>query len=217
MFVALCAAALLSPPTGSIPVAFVLTEGATMIDFAGPWEVFQDVMIKSRGPTMDEQMPFRLYTVSESRSPIHTSGGMQVIPDYTFADAPPPRVVVVGAQGGRSPRMLDWLRRSTRQSQVVMSVCTGAYKLAMAGILDGKKATTHHDFWDDFQKRFPKVSLQRGPRYVQSDPVVFTAGGLTAGIDLALHVVALYFGREVAARTARLMEYEGKGWISADG
>src|SRR3982751_2482271 len=205
------AAALLAPPQGTIPVAFVLSEGATMIDFAGPWEVFQDVHVDGRGPTMDERMPFRLYTVSDSRVPIRTSGGMQVIPDYTFDDAPPPAIVVVGAQGGRSKQMLDWLRRASTQSQVLMSVCTGAYKLAMAGILDGKKAATHHDAWDDFEKRFPKISLQRGPRYVQSDPVVFTAGGLTSGIDLALHVVELYFGREVAAQTAAYMEYQGKG------
>jgi transcriptional regulator GlxA family with amidase domain len=137
---------------------------------------------------------------------------MQVVPDYTFEDAPAPAIVVVGAQGGRSERMLDWLRGAASRGQVVMSVCTGAYKLAMAGLLDGKKASTHHDFQDDFQKRFPKVSLQRGVRYVQSDRVIFTAGGLTSGIDLALHVVELYFGREVAARTARYMEYEGKGW-----
>ena len=211
------AAALLAPPQGPIQVAFVLSEGATMIDFAGPWEVFQDVHVDSRGATMEEHMPFRLYTVSDSRARIRTSGGMQVTPDYTFADAPAPAIVVVGAQGGRSKQMLDWLRRASTQSQLVMSVCTGAYKLAMAGILDGKKAATHHEFWDDFAQRFPKISLQRGVRYVQSDPVVFTAGGLTSGIDLALHVVELYFGREVAAKTAAYMEYEGKGWMRNDG
>jgi len=86
----------------------------------------------------------------------------------------------------------------------------------------GDKADPHFpirrsDFWDDFQKRFPEVSLQRGVRYVRSDPVIFTAGGLTSGIDLALHVVELYFGREVAARTASYLEYEGKGWLQADG
>jgi len=218
MIAALVVAAALSvPPKGSIAVAFVLTEGATMIDFAGPWEVFQDVHVDSRGARMEERMPFRLYTVSDSRSPIRTSGGMQVTPDYTFADAPAPAIVVVGAQGGKSKQMLDWLRRASTHSQVLMSVCTGAYKLAMAGILDGKKAATHHDAWDDFEKRFPKISLERGVRYVQSDAVVFTAGGLTSGIDLALHVVELYFGREVAVRTAAYMEYEGKGWMRSDG
>jgi transcriptional regulator GlxA family with amidase domain len=138
---------------------------------------------------------------------------MQVVPDYTFEDAPPPRIVVVGAQSGKSPKMLGWIRSMTAQAEVVMSVCTGAYRLAQAGVLKGKKATTHHDFYDDFQKKFPDVSLQRGARFVESDPVIFTAGGLSSGIDLALHVVELYFGREVADKTAKYMEYEGKGWL----
>jgi transcriptional regulator GlxA family with amidase domain len=211
------AAALLAPPQGSINVAFVLSEGATMIDFAGPWEVFQDVHVEGRGASMDEKMPFRLYTVSDSRAPLRISGGMQVTPDYTFADAPEPSIVVVGAQSGKSKQMMDWLRRASTRSQVVMSVCTGAYKLAMAGLLDGKKAATHHEFWDDFQKRFPKVTLERGVRYVRSDPVIFTAGGLTSGIDLALHVVELYFGHDVAVTTAAMMEYEGKGWLRPEG
>jgi transcriptional regulator GlxA family with amidase domain len=213
----IAASALIAPKEGPIAVAFVISEGATMIDFAGPWEVFQDVEVPGRGSADADRMPFRLYTVSDTRAPIRTSGGMQVIPDYTFEDAPAPAIVVVGAQRGRSKQMLDWLRRAADRSQVLMSVCTGAYKLAMAGLLDGKKASTHHQFQDDFQRRFPQVSLQRGVRYVQSDPVIFTAGGLAAGIDLALHVVELYFGREVAAQTARMMEYEGKGWLQPGG
>jgi transcriptional regulator GlxA family with amidase domain len=109
--------------------------------------------------------------------------------------------------------MLDWIRRMTKQSDVVMSVCTGAFKLAAAGVLDGKKATTHHWSYDRLQHDFPHVLVQRGMRYVQSDPVIFTAGGLSSGIDLALHVVDLYFGREAAETTARYMEYEGRGWM----
>lgn len=116
---------------GHIKVAFVLTDGAVIIDFGGPWEVFETVHIPSRGPDMNDQMPFQLYTVSDTRRPIRASGGMQVVPDYTFEDAPPPGVVVVPAQGG----------------------------------------------------------------------------------DSALHVVELYFGRDVAGQAARYMEYEGKGWM----
>ncbi|MGE5278959.1 MAG: DJ-1/PfpI family protein [Acidobacteriota bacterium] len=207
------ASRLVPPAKGHIPVAFVLTEGAVMIDFAGPWEVFQDVMIESRGPEMADMHVFELYTVSDTRTPIQTSGGMQVIPDYTFDDAPAPRVVVIPAQGGKSPKMLDWIRRMTKQSDVVMSVCTGAFKLAAAGVLDGKKATTHHGSYDRLQRDFPRVLVQRGMRYVQSDPVIFTAGGLSSGIDLALHVVELYFGRGAAETTAKYMEYEGRGWM----
>ena len=196
-----------------IKVAFVLTDHSVMIDFAGPWEVFQDVMIPSRGAAMEDQHVFDLYTVSDSTKPIRTSGGMQVIPAYTFDTAPQPNVVVVPAQMGDSPQMLDWLRKRATRSDIVMSVCTGAFKLGEAGLLKGKNATTHHGAYVSFQHEFPDVRLQRNMRYVQSDPVIFTSGGLSAGIDLALHVVELYFGREVAEDTARTMEYEGKGWM----
>jgi transcriptional regulator GlxA family with amidase domain len=198
----------LTPPADGkkISVAFVLTDGATMIDFAGPWEVFQDVG-GEEGPN-----PFELFTVGESKAPLRTSGGMAVVPDYTFADAPVARIVVVPAQRG-APAMIDWLRRMDKESDVVMSVCTGAFQLGAAGLLDGKKATTHHEFYNQFQKSFPKTTLVKGSRYVQSDDVVYTAGGLTSGIDLALHIVEKYYGRETARSTAKYMEYEGTRWM----
>jgi transcriptional regulator GlxA family with amidase domain len=201
-----------APATGKIPVAFVLTEHAVMIDFAGPWEVFQDVMVPSRGPNMEDQHVFELYTVSDTKNPIRVSGGMQVTPDYTFEDAPPPKVVVVPAQMGSSPKMLEWLRGMAAKSDVVMSVCTGAFQLAEAGLLNGKKATTHHGAYTALAQKFPDITVQRDLRYVQADRTVFTSGGLSAGIDLALHVVELYYGRDIAEMTARTMEYEGAGW-----
>jgi transcriptional regulator GlxA family with amidase domain len=93
-----------------------------------------------------------------------------------------------------------------------MSVCTGAFQLGKAGLLDGKKATTHHEFFDKFQKEFPNVTLLRGHRFVQSDDVLYTAGVLTSGIDLALHIVEKFYGRDAAQKTANYMEYQGKGW-----
>lgn len=183
-----------------------------MIDFAGPWEVFQDVMITSRGGPMENMHVFDLYTVSDSRNPIHASGGMQIVPDYTFADAPRPNVVVIPAEGPDSARMVDWLHTMVSQSDVIMSVCNGAFNLAETGLLNGKKATSHHSAYTRFQKQFPEVIVQRNMRYVQADPEIFTAGGLSSGIDLALHIVELYFGRAAAEDTALAMEYEGQGW-----
>ena len=204
---------LVVPEKGKIHVAFIITDGAVMIDFAGPWEVFQDVHIPSRGSRMEDQMIFDLYTVSDSKSPIRISDGMKIVPDYTFQDAPKPQIVVVPAQNGESPKMMEWIRKMSKESDVLMSVCTGAFQLGEAGVLNGKKATTHHSAYNSFQRTFPDVNLVRGMRYVQSDPVIFTAGGLSSGIDLALHIVDLYFGRSVAEATARNMEYEGKGWM----
>jgi len=197
-------------PDEKVRVAFVLTEGATMIDFAGPWEVFQDTMSVRTADRMT--MPFEMFTVSGSKDPIHISGGMTVVPDYTFEDAPPARIVVVGAQRG-DPKLADWLRRRDKESDVVMSVCTGAFQLGKAGLLDGKQATTHHEFYDKFQGSFPNARLVKGQRFVQSDDVIYTAGGLTSGIDLALHIVEKYYGREVAEQTAKYMEYESRHWI----
>lgn len=186
-------------PVAPLKVAFVVTNGANVIDMAGPWEVFQDTMVGDR-------MPFRLFTVSDSKKSVEMTGGFRTLPHHTFSDAPHPDIVVVGAQRG-SPALGEWLRARAKDSRVVMSVCTGAFKLADAGILDGKKATTHHEFWDSFAEKFPKVQLERGSRFVQSDDVIFTAGGLTSGIDLALHIVEKFCGREAADRTAAYMEY----------
>ena len=200
----------LTPPADHvINVAFVMSEGATMIDFAGPWEVFQDVMFDRNG---EHIMPFRLYTVADTREPFRASAGMQIIPDYTFDDAPKPHVVVIGAQRGRSKKMVDWLRAQHGRADLVLSVCTGAFKLALTGLLDGKPATTHHDFYERFAAEVPKAKLVKSKRFVKSDDKIYTAGGLTSGIDLALHVVELYYGRETAQRTATYMEYESDGW-----
>ena len=199
----------LTPPKeGSIPVAFAMSRGATMIDFAGPWEVFQDVMIGSGG---NHRAGFQLYTVSDTTEPIQASGGMKIVPDFTFETAPAPKVIVIPAQAG-STALHAWLRKVVEGTDVTMSVCTGAFQLGRAGLLNGKEATTHHDFFDQFAKAFPDVKLKRGLRFVENAKIS-TAGGLTSGIDLALRVVERYFGRETAERTAFYMEYQSKGWI----
>jgi transcriptional regulator GlxA family with amidase domain len=202
----------LKPPAkGKIPIAVAISEGVTVIDFAGPWEVFQDVHVKERGADMEEQMPFELFTVSEKTEPVTGSGGLKLVPDYSFASAPQPRVVVVPAQRG-SAALHQWLREMAKTADITMSVCTGAFQLGKAGLLSGKSATTHHDFLDQFAKAFPDVTVKRGVRFVEGEKVS-TAGGLSSGIDLALRVVDRYFGREVARATATYMEYESKGWI----
>ena len=206
------AASKLTPPAkGKIPVAFAISEGVTVIDFAGPWEVFQDVMITDRGKDHGDQMPFQLFTVSDKTEPLTGSGGLKLVPDYTFDSAPQPKVVVVPAQRG-SQALHAWLRKMATSTDVLMSVCTGAFQLGKAGLLDGKSATTHHDFLDRFAQAFPQVTVKRGLRFVEEERIS-TAGGLSSGIDLALHVVERYFGRDAAQTTATYMEYQSKGWI----
>jgi YHS domain-containing protein/putative intracellular protease/amidase len=159
--------------------------------------------------------PFRLYTVSESTSPIRASGGMKIVPDYTFEDAPAPKVIVIPAQSPPSQATLEWIRQSAKSADVTMSVCTGAFVLAKTGLLSGKGATTYHGAFVRFANDFPDIQLKRGARFVEAGNLA-TAGGLSSGIDLALRVVERYFGREVAQQTAYDLEYQGQGWMNPD-
>jgi len=201
----------LKPPVqGSIPVAFLVSDGAVIIDFCGPWEVFQDVNIPGRS-----NAPFRLYTVAETTAPIRASGGMRIVPDYTLTNAPAPKVIVIPAQSEPSAAVLEWIRKSTKNTDVTMSVCTGAFVLAKTGLLSGKAATTFHAAFRPFAIQFPDIHLKRGARFVE-DGNLASAGGLSSGIDLALRVVERYFGREIAQKTAYNMEYQGQGWMNPD-
>ena len=194
------------PKRDRVRVAFMLGEGANVIDTAGPWEVFQDVMLHG-GPVHD---PFQLYTVAATKEPVQMTGGMKVQPRHSIADAPQPHVIVIPAQRS-SPQMLAWLKAASAKADVTMSVCTGAFQLARAGLLEGMQVTTHHDYWDDFAREFPALDLKRGPRFVDNGRIA-SAGGLTSGIDLALHVVRRYYGEEVATATARYMEHASDAW-----
>ncbi len=206
------AAKLVPPAHGKIPVAIIIGRGAETIDFVGPWEVFQFAFRPSAGAmSMEDMELFQLYIVSDSKEPVRVTGGMRIIPDYTYADAPEPKVIVVPATTS-SPEMLDWIRKMTKRSDVVMSVCLGAYHLAEAGVLSGKQATTNDGAYVNIQRKYPDVHFLRNRRWVQSDPVIFTSGATGAGIDLALHIVELYFGHDVAARAARAMNYKSQDW-----
>lgn len=201
----------LKPPAdgSSIPVACLISDGAVLIDFCGPWEVFGNVMIGGR---MDA---FRPYTVSEFAKPMRASGGMKIIPDYTLETAPVPKVIVIPAQSNSSEAVLEWIRKSSTTADVTMSVCTGAYLLAQTGLLAGKAATTHHGSYVDFAMKFPDIRVKRGVRFVEEGNLA-SSGGLSCGMDLALRVVERYFGQEVATQTAYDMEYQGEGWLRPD-
>lgn len=200
----------LIPPQDGVPVAFLLSKGAVLIDFTGPWEVFQDADVIGR-----TSPAFNLYTVAEAAKPLAVSGGMNVVPQYTFANAPVPKIVVVPAQADPTAAVKQWLVNAARTADLVMSVCTGAFVLAQAGLLDGLTVTTHHSAFATIAMRYPNVSVARGVRFTDSGRIA-TSAGLSAGIDLALHVVARYYGKEAARRTAYDMEYLSTHWLDAD-
>jgi len=194
------------PADGVIPVAFLMSDGAVVIDFSGPWAVFQSVRSKAH------ESPFRLYTVAETSAPVLASGGMTLVPQYTIVNAPVPRVLVIPAQSEPTEPVLAWIRSVAKTADMVMSVCTGAFVLAKTGLLSGKEATTHHSAYSEFEMSFSDIRLKRGARYVDLGNLA-TSGGLSSGIDLALHVVERYVGRDAATSAAYYLEYQGQGWM----
>jgi putative intracellular protease/amidase/YHS domain-containing protein len=168
-----------------------------LLDFAGPAEAFA-----SAG--------FEVSTVAKTREPIPCMGVITITPRYTLDDCPRSDIVVV--PGGRTQavamdkQVTDWLAHASGQAEVTLSVCTGAFVLANAGLLDGKEATTHWSAIERMRKQFPKISVRNDQRVVDTGKVV-TSAGVSAGIDGALHVVARLAGRSAAAEAARYMEY----------
>lgn len=195
------------PPGGEIPVAFVIGPMAEVLDFCGPLEVFAAAW------TPDGKPMFKPYFVAATKVPVTVGGNMRVVPDYTFANAPAPKVIVIPAMIDDVPtEMIEWIRRASSGTDVTMSVCNGAFVLAKTGLLDGKPATSHHGGYFRFAGRFPKVQLQRGARFAESGNVA-SAGGISSGIDLALRVVQRYGGKAMVQELVEGMEYQGTGWL----
>jgi transcriptional regulator GlxA family with amidase domain len=184
-------------------VAILLFDGVEVLDFSGPAEVF---IVAAEGKA------FRVITVAEHVKPVHTMGGLRVLPDFDIATAPRADIVVVpgGAMEKVSRKGLAWIRTVAAGAEVVMSVCMGAFLLARAGLLDGVAATTHHWGLKRLKSAAPLCRVVRGERFVDGGHVVTTAG-VTAGIDGALHIVERLLGRAARRWTARSwMEHEGQ-------
>ena len=191
-------------------VGIVLFKDIEVLDFCGPFEVFSTTRLNEENRRI-EPSPFEVFLVAEHLSPIITTGGMKVIPQYSFADCPSLDILVVpGGWGTRrelnNPVMLEWLRKRAGEVEWLTSVCTGSMLLGFAGLLDGLHATTHWRSLDWMRDAFPEVIVEYD-QHVVSDGRVITSAGISAGIDLALKVVASCFGEDIARNTAAHMEY----------
>lgn len=184
-------------------VAILLFDEVELLDFAGPFEVFS---IAGRDGAFDVQ------TVAEATAPIHTRGGLTVTPHVVLDTAAPAAdvLIVPGGQGARAAMrreaVLDWVRTGAETAEVVLSVCTGAFILARAGLLSGCTVTTHHSVLGRLAELAPDATVVDDRRFVDNGAIV-TAAGISAGIDAALHVVGRLCGSAHAAATARHMEY----------
>jgi transcriptional regulator GlxA family with amidase domain len=181
-----------------------------VLDFCGPFEVFSTARL-DEDRRREEGSPYEVVLVAEAMGVVTATGGLKVVPDHTLDECPPLDVLVVpGGWGTRrlvaDARLLAWLAERARQVETLTSVCTGAMLLGQAGLLDGKRATTHWKFLDWMRESFPAVSVV-ADQHVVEDGDVLTSAGISAGIDLALRVVARHHGEAIARATARHMEY----------
>ena len=196
-------------------VGILIFDDVEVLDFCGPFEVFS--VARPAGQAADADRLFVVQTVAEEDRLIRCRGGLLVQPHLTTAGAAPGTfdiVVVPGGQGTRrerlNSRLLDWLAAHAERTELLTSVCTGAFLLAERGLLDGRRATTHWASIGFMRQHYPAVTLVEDRRFVEEGRVI-TSAGVSAGIDMSLHVVARLHGRETAAWTARRMEYEWHG------
>lgn len=189
-----------STPDGPLKVGILIFEGVEVLDFAGPAEVF---IVSGYG------RHFEVVTIARSKQPLKTMGGIQVIPDHAYDDAPKLDILVVpgGAMSNVGRTGVAWIRKTAADTQITMSVCMGAFLMADAGLLDGIEATTHSWGLRRLESAAPKCRVVKGKRFIDSGRII-TTGGVTAGIDGALHIVERIYGKDAAEWTAEeWMEY----------
>ncbi len=181
-----------------------------VLDFCGPFEAFS--VARQAGSSDDADRLYDVHIIAERDEIVACRNGLQVKPDYAIDSHPPLDMILIpGGRGTRTeidnPAVLEWITMQHQTTELTTSVCTGAFLLAKLGLLDGKEATTHWASVDWMRDAFPNVKMRDDQRWVQVDERIITSAGVSAGIDMALHVIELQHGRAMAEQTARHMEY----------
>jgi transcriptional regulator GlxA family with amidase domain len=198
-------------------IGVLLFPNVELLDFCGPLEVFSVASRLMDNP--DSAAGLRAFTIAQEKSPVMTRAGLQVLPDYSLEEHPGMDILVVpGGSGTRhaaeNAELIDWIASTMATSQIAASVCTGVFLLARTGLLGRREVTTHWASLDRLAQEYPELIVQRDVRFVDTGTIV-TSAGISAGVDMSLHLVARLLGDELARRTAYQMEYP---WIggSAD-
>ena len=191
-----------------VSVGIMVFNEVEVLDFAGPFEVLSLTTHQDSG-----SKPFAVHVISQTGELVHARNGLMVKPSYSFADAPALDILIIpGGYGAeeieiRNETVINWIKEQSKQVKLLASVCTGAFLLAEAELLDNKIATTHWMDIDRLEKEYPKITVQKGVKYVDEDTII-TAAGISAGLDMSFHIVKRFAGAEIARATAKRMEYE---------
>jgi transcriptional regulator GlxA family with amidase domain len=191
-------------------VGILVFPDVKVLDFCGPFEVFSAARL-DEARRREEPSPYEVELAAVATDNVVATGGLKVVPDHDLDGCPPLDVLVVpGGWGTRremaNAPLIAWIAERSSRVTTLASVCTGSLLLGKAGLLDGRRATTHWRVLDEMRMWFPAVSVV-GEEHVVEDGDVFTSAGISAGIDMALRVVTRHHGEAVARATARHMEY----------
>jgi len=193
-------------------IGIYLYDDVEVLDFAGPFEVFNTATrMHLRLNPYERGDRFKVLTISQMPGMITARAGLRVMPDSTLADHPPLDVLII--PGGihmaemQKPAVLEWIQRVSEQTEITASVCTGAFLLGKARLLHGLIVTTHWEDIADLRALLPGSTVMDDVRWVDEGRIV-TSAGISAGIDMALHLVAKLENEELAIKTARQMEYD---------
>ena len=195
----------------TISVGIFVYDEVEVLDFAGPYEVFTTASRISGQGNASNPVQFKVFLISKDKDAIRTRPGLIVQADYTISNHPPINLLLV--PGGVvtdvlvNSRVTDWISSLSPKPKLIASVCTGAFLLAKSGLLDGKVATTHWEDITEMRAMFPSVTVLEGRRWVD-DGSMITSAGISAGIDMSLHLVERLAGRVLSSRTARQMDYK---------
>ena len=187
-------------------LGILIFDDVEVLDFAGPFEVFS-VANQLSGYTLLE-----VHTFSHTTLPIKAKNGLQVVPDHSISSLPTlDYVVLPGGDGTKkvvqNTSIIEEIKQRVLSSEWTMTVCSGSRILGKAGFLEQKPYCTHHEVYESIQELVPSALPQPDLRYIQTDDRLWTAAGISAGIDLALHLTEVTFGKELALATAIYMEY----------
>ena len=195
----------------SYTVGIFVFDNVEVLDFAGPYEVFTCAARVNAKKAVEAGPLFEVFTIGATTTPLRARAGLSVHPDHGFTNHPTVDILII--PGGvvtaelTKPDVVQWIADLAARSTLTASVCTGAFLLAQAGLLDGKTATTHWEDIDDFKSLFPTVQVLSKRRWIDEGRIV-TSGGISAGIDMSLHLVERLAGRELAEGTAHQMEFD---------
>lgn len=199
----------------TVAIGIYLFPEVEVLDFAAPFEVFTTASRVARRRDLFAERPFQVCTVAAERGPVRARGGLLVQPDFDFAAHPALDILIVPGGDVAEPlantAALEWVKAESRH--FVAAICTGVFILGKAGLLQGLTVTTHWEDIDDLRAALPQTQVVGDRRWVDEGRIA-TSAGISAGLDLSLHLVHRFAGAELAQLTATQMEYD---WRDATG